>query len=72
MAQKLKTHLIASAASKKSIEELVNDNFCSDGNWKVNDDLTAYNTLTGKTLGNDFRIILKKGRYRFELIMGEQ
>ena len=66
----MKPHLIASAANREQLERMINQWFFSknysiidanDGTFKV------FNSCKGKTLEN-FRITVKKSRWRFEML----
>lgn len=64
----MKPYLIASAGNCTELEALINKYFCSnscsivkaeDGTMKI------YNAFQNRTLDN-FRVIVKRGRWRFE------
>ena len=66
-------NLLASSGSQKGIIQLIAEYFCDkhtdryrlDGENIIQDRVTGDHVLTG------FRVIKKKGRYRFEMVIAE-
>ena len=57
--------LIASAASATDIEKIINEYFCSPGNYKITEDGKVFNSTRGKII-DGFIIRQSRGRFRFE------
>lgn len=60
-------NLICSAGNKEDLQRLINKYYYSE-NYIITDDRKAYNTKTGRY--SDNKIVVKRGRWRFELADG--
>jgi len=58
------TNLIASAPTKEKLEDMINRFFYSEY-WIITEDNRLYNTKLNR-YGDNFLIVNKKGRWRFE------
>lgn len=61
-----KSNLICSAGSREQLETMINKYFYSE-NYVIMDDLTVYNRKLCRAL-DGYKVIEKRGRWRFELI----
>lgn len=61
-----KSNLICSAGSREQLETMINNYFHSE-NCAILDDGTVYNRKLCKVL-DSYRVVEKRGRWRFELI----
>lgn len=61
----MKSNLVCSAGTREQLQEMINRYFYSDA-YSILDDLTVYNSRTGKTL-DSYTVRFARGRWRFEL-----
>lgn len=57
--------LIASSPTQKDLEKIINEYFCSPGNYKITEDGKVFNATRGKII-DGFIIRQSRGRFRFE------
>lgn len=63
----MKASLVCSAGSREQLQSMINAFFYSDA-YSILDDLTVYNSRTGKTLDN-YAVRIVRGRWRFEQVL---
>lgn len=66
--EKEKWELIVSAGNKDDLQKCINKYYYSTG-YIITDDNKIYNTIKEKFLGDNKRVIVKKNRWRYEILM---